>query len=143
MSWVGEGGILEFHAVEEEGGDVVVFEGEDGPVGAVSRGVRVLGCFVGGRERYRRVISWVMVSTQIWRRERGPDSEPMVMGSTSPWRRLAWWNMYLFGVSGRLGKGEGGRGGGGQVRVMVEAEEVAGVDAASVVEEVGKGATSP
>lgn len=34
--WVGLGwgDILELHAVEKEGGDVVVFEGEDGPVGA-------------------------------------------------------------------------------------------------------------
>lgn len=30
----GFGDTLQFHAVEEEGGDVVVFEGEDGPVGA-------------------------------------------------------------------------------------------------------------
>jgi hypothetical protein len=39
--------------------------------------------------------SWVIVSTQICRSENLPVCEPTVKVGVSPWRMLAWWNMYL------------------------------------------------
>ena len=65
-----------------------MLEREDRPVGPNSLSAMLTAnqsCF----STYSLIISWVMVSTHIWKSESGPDTEPTVIDSTSPDRKFA------------------------------------------------------